>query len=133
MVNMGFVMPIFAIFASFADAEVGASDSTLVALAVLFETVGLLAVTALGVVSFLLDLGFECEWVAVNDSFDGQLAFLVVLMVRTVTAVAVRPTPLSQREAVAVQLQTLALLAVACHTATRLCGAFVLFIIMNFR
>ena len=81
--------------------------------------------TTLGVVSFLLDLGFECEWVAVDDGFDGQLAFLVVLMVRTVTAVAVRPTPLSQREAVTVQLQTLALLAVASHTATRLSATLI--------
>jgi len=84
------------------------------ALAVLFLAARLLAVASFGVVPLDgLNLRLECIRVPIQDRVNGSLPFLIVLIVRAVNAVALRPTPLPKGKAVAIQLQALALLAVA--------------------
>lgn len=107
------------VLAADALAQVGAQDLGLVALAVVLEAAGPLAVAALGVSPLCLpfpalaDLGMESERVAVQAGLDGLLPLLlvrqVVVAVVAVAAVAELPT----RKAVAVQLQALRLGAVA--------------------
>ena len=61
----------------------------------------------------LNDLRLESLRISVDYWLDGQFAFLVLLVVRTVRAIAVRRTPQAQGKAVTIQLQALRLLAIA--------------------
>ncbi len=74
----------------------------------------------------LVDLGLEGGRVALHDVVDGRRALLVVVEVAAADAVALGPADPALGEAVAVQLQALRLLAVACQNACgrgRLAGA----------
>ena len=102
------------VFAAFADTERSASNSALVALAVLLEASAFLAVASLGVEALLnLDLWLEGVGVSVQDCVDGHLSFLVVLDVAALKTVAFRATDSAICKAVAVQFEALGLLAVA--------------------
>ena len=112
-----------AVLAALADAKVGAGDAALEALAVFLLAAGLLAVAPLRVVPLhRLDLRLERIWVPIQYRVDGSLPFFIFLIVGAVNAVALWPTPLPKGKAVAVQLQTLALLAVTDYLSG---GAFV--------
>jgi hypothetical protein len=71
-------------------------------------------VTSLVVEALLLfNFGFESQWISVQNAIDCLLPLFVVYSIRTAIAIALRPADLALSETVTVELETLALLAIA--------------------
>jgi hypothetical protein len=95
---------VFAVLAAFAGTQVGAAHSTLVALTILLEAATFLAMAALRMVAFFLDLRLESVGVSVDYRLHGLLPFFVSFRIGTVIAVAIWTAPQAKCKAVAVQL-----------------------------
>jgi hypothetical protein len=102
-----------AILASFANAQVSTSYSTLVTLAILLQTSWFFTMTAFCMETLILNLWLKCIGVSIYYWFYCLLSFLVVFNICTIYTIAFWTTSLSIGKAVAIKLQTFRLFAVA--------------------
>ena len=96
------------VFAAIADTSVGAGNTTLVALAVLFKAARLLAVAPLRVLTgCLLDLRLKGMRIAVSDGFHGIGTLFIAFFIAAVATVAVRATTQAKCETVTIEFEAL--------------------------
>jgi hypothetical protein len=75
------VQPILAVLTSLTGASICASNTTLIALTILFQAAGLLAMATLCMKALVLDLWFESMWVSVFNCIHSDLSLFVSIMV----------------------------------------------------